>query len=287
MILTTKHKIFLASLAYRPICMLRRISGKGPQGIFRRNRLLWELNLGEVIDFMLYLTGSFEPSLNAFIGKHLKQGGIAIDVGANIGAHTLGMAQAVGQLGQVHAIEATDYAYKKLERNIELNPEIAQQIHPHHCMLLAKTATSNETAPVDAIHSRWPFDTREHRHNKHQGVFKEIGDANKTTLDALIQDLGIERIDLIKIDVDGNELDVLKGGQATFTKYQPTIIMEVALDYHPAEAPKGFNNIYALLKSYGYRLHDLKGRPLPETTDGLKQIVPKGGSMNVLAKPFA
>lgn len=287
MILQTRHKIFLASLAYRPICILRRIFGKGPQGVFRRNNLLWELNIGEVIDFMLYLTGSFEPSLNAFIRKHLKPGDTAIDVGANIGAHTLGMARAVGPQGQVHPIEATGYAFRKLKRNIELNPAIAPQISPHHCMLLAEKPTSDEAIPVDAIHSSWPFDTKESRHNKHQGVFKAVGDAKKTTLDALIDDLSIDRIDLIKIDVDGNELDVLKGGQTTFTKYQPTIIMEVALDYHPEASPKGFNNIYTLLKAYGYRLHDLKGRPLPDTTEGLKQIIPKGGSMNVLAKPSA
>lgn len=141
MTLSTRAKIRLAALAFHFISALRRICGKGPHGQFRRRGFIWDLDLREVVDFMIYLTGSFEGYLDDFIVRNTQDGDVVMDIGANMGAHTLTMGRAVGTTGIVYAIEATDYACKKLRRNIELNPSVSSRIKPLHCLLTAEDGT--------------------------------------------------------------------------------------------------------------------------------------------------
>lgn len=283
MLLQTKHKIFLASLAYHPIRWFRALLGRSGSGRFRRGGFFWELDLGEVVDFMIYLTGGFENSLNKFIRKNLSEDMVALDIGANIGAHTLSMGAGVGPGGQTHAIEATEYAFAKLTQNIALNPAVAGQITAHHCMLLPPTDQADQSAVKDAIHSSWPFKSKQERHRSHQGVCKTIGNARKMNLDELCDELQLKRLDLIKLDVDGNEWDVLSGGTKTFERFKPLIVMEVAPDYHETGHEKGFPNIHRLLSDLGYRFQRFDGKALPETAEELARSIPSGASRNVVA----
>ena len=69
----------------------------------------------------------------------VRRGDIVLDIGANIGAHTLHLAQAVGAAGKVWAIEPTDYAMAKLKANIALNPGLAARIVCCQLMLVDRT----------------------------------------------------------------------------------------------------------------------------------------------------
>lgn len=280
MIIQTKKKIFLASLAYHPIHWIRKILGQPNKGKFKRSGYIWELDLGEVVDFMIYLVGGFENYLSDFIRRNLEDGMIALDIGANIGAHTLTMGKSVGSSGKAHAIEATDYAYNKLIRNIGLNPEIVDHIKAHHCMLIPDT-TSPEIFSQE-IHSSWPFQSQEKRHQSHQGVLKTIGEAQKISLDQLSADLGISRLDLIKIDVDGNEWNVLSGGRKTIDRFRPIIIMEIAPDYREANSESGFPQIHRFLTELDYRFYTFDGKVLPDQAEELARVIPEGASINVV-----
>ncbi|HAV12746.1 MAG TPA: hypothetical protein DCX06_04510 [Opitutae bacterium] len=279
--LQTKHKIFIASLAFRVIRIARSITGKSLVGQFKRGDFTWELDLQEVVDFMIYISGSFEGDLNRFIAKNLGNGDIAMDIGANIGAHTLMMGKSVGQDGHVYAIEATEYAYKKLIQNIQLNPTIDAHITPTHSILSSKECQKRHIE----IHSSWPFETNEQRHASHQGVFKTTGAAATTTLDQIVKTHGLQRLDMIKLDVDGNEWDVLSGAQETLSQLQPTILMEVAPDYHSPEDLKGFYNIHALLSELDYAFYTFKGQLLSGTAKEIANSIPNGASQNVVLVP--
>ncbi|PXA05555.1 hypothetical protein DDZ13_01395 [Coraliomargarita sinensis] len=283
MILQTKHKIFLASLVYHPNRWLRTILGKTDLGQFSRNGFKWELDLSEVVDFSIYLTGGFERYLNKFIESNLSNGMIALDIGANIGAHTLTMGRSIAPEGQAHAIEATEYAFRKLSQNIKLNPRISDHVIAHHCMLMPSSDQDIESNTPNEIHSSWPFHSRQSRHQSHQGVLKSIGTARKISLDCLCAELDLKRLDLMKIDVDGNEWDVLSGGLETLERFSPVIVMEVAPDYHQTGATKSFPNIHRLLTDLGYCFFHLDGKRLPTTAEALGNSVPDGASMNVVA----
>ena len=72
---------------------LRTLAGKGDVGVFRRGGIVWELDLREGIDFAIYLQGGFEAATLREYGRIVRSGFVALDIGANIGSHTLPLAQ--------------------------------------------------------------------------------------------------------------------------------------------------------------------------------------------------
>ncbi|MDZ4776369.1 MAG: FkbM family methyltransferase [Alphaproteobacteria bacterium] len=87
----------------------------------RTDGLLMEVDEADIIDFNIRHFGAWEPALGALIAAHLKPGDRAVDIGANIGAHTLTMAKAVGAGGLVTAIEPGKTTAARLRRNAEIN----------------------------------------------------------------------------------------------------------------------------------------------------------------------
>src|SRR6202008_4652242 len=135
--LTTKTKEALASFAYRCTAGARAIVGKDNSVIVNRGGVRWSLDLAEGIDFSIYLLGAFEPSTAATIQKLVKPGDVALDIGANIGAHTLGLARSVGPQGRVFAFEPTDFAFQKLLQNLSLNADLQARTSPRQLLLSA------------------------------------------------------------------------------------------------------------------------------------------------------
>ena len=77
------------------------------------------------IDFAIYLGGMFERNTALALRKLVRPSSLVLDIGANIGAHTLRLANLVGSSGRVFAFEPTDFAYSKLQANLDLNPALA------------------------------------------------------------------------------------------------------------------------------------------------------------------
>src|SRR3954470_4472656 len=87
----------------------------------RRNGLTFEVDIREGIDLSLFLFGSFERDVLTTIKALVSADGTCIDVGANIGALTLPLAEYL-ERGHVYAVEPTDFAFGKLRKNLALNP---------------------------------------------------------------------------------------------------------------------------------------------------------------------
>ena len=163
--LSTKQKIAIATCASRVVRSGRRIFGKASSGGFTRHGIRWELDLREGIDFAIWLFGHFEPDAYAAYRKRLKPGDVVLDIGANIGAHALPLAQCVAPGGKVLAFEPTVYAFKKLQRHRELNPELGKVLHAQQLLLM-----DSPTAAVPAtIASAWPLEETDGLHPDHFG----------------------------------------------------------------------------------------------------------------------
>src|SRR5271165_6032794 len=80
----------------------------------------YELHLDELIDSSIYYTGAFEPETTAAIRRLVRTGFVALDIGANVGCHTLRMAKLVGTAGRVFAFEPMPWARAKLQKNLSL-----------------------------------------------------------------------------------------------------------------------------------------------------------------------
>jgi FkbM family methyltransferase len=280
MVLTTKTKVALATIAYRTIATGRAIVGKSNSANVRRGGVRWCLDLSEGIDFSIYLLGAFERSTHIALQKLVKSGDIVFDIGANIGAHTLGLAQSVGSAGKVYAFEPTDFAFEKLKRNLALNPELEVRTHTHQILLADAPTASREPE----IYASWHLGADYSVHPKHRGRLATTLHATVDTLDGFVERESIDRLNLIKMDVDGHEYSVLKGAVETLCEFRPVLVMEMSPYVHE-EQGHGFDALVGLLRDVGYSLQDASTwKPLPLRTDELESLIPDGASINVIAR---
>lgn len=276
MVLTTKAKIFGAKILYQLVTIGRNLIGGKNTVLVNRGGLNWRLTLSEGIDFSIYLLGAFEKSTGAALRGVTKPGDVVLDLGANIGAHTLPLALAVGPRGHIYSFEPTNFAFQKLTENLALNPELVPRVTAEQSFLVA----DRESAVPDSVYSSWPLTASEGLHEKHLGHLNSTSGAYSTTLDDYVEARAITRVDLVKLDVDGNEMTVLQGAKRTLTKFCPTILMEVSPYVH-GEGDQSFSDLIQVLRDCGYRHVDiLSGKRMALDADLLQSMVPDGAGIN-------
>ncbi|MCX7114114.1 MAG: FkbM family methyltransferase [Proteobacteria bacterium] len=278
--LKTKQKIAIANLAQTAVMGVRCLLGKGPNTKVRRSNVEWDLDLREGIDFSIWLLGSFEPETVRCYKKIVKAGDVVLDIGANIGAHTLPLAQAVGAQGKVIAFEPTDYAYAKLSKNCLLNPDLAERIHCLQVMLVDSEIAGK---PTPGLYSSWPLKEEIGLHELHQGRLMTTTGADARMLDSVILSLKLDRVDFIKLDIDGFECGMMRGASGVLSKWKPTIIMELS-PYVLDEQGSSLDELIDLLRKHTYALYDLSAKKeISMDSAQLHKMIPKGAGMNVLA----
>jgi FkbM family methyltransferase len=279
--ISTKQKIRIARTAARLVTGVRRSLGAGKAADVRRGGLNWRLDLGESIDFAIYLLSAFERGTQRQYGQILKASDVALDIGANIGAHTLPIARCVGPLGRVHAFEPTAFAFAKLAANIARNPALGERITARQILL----SDGGAAAPPAAIAASWPLDGGRGGHPLHGGREKTTQGAKAQTLDFYVARAGLERIDFIKLDVDGNECQVLRGWRETLRRFRPPIILELA-PYVFSGGENSFEAFIELLRRAGYKLlRSPGGGALSLDAATLARAIPQGASINAWALP--
>lgn len=278
--LKTKHKIRLARSLQILVMAIRNAFGLPPVASVARGGLHWQLDLREGIDFSIWLLGCFEPETVRCYSRLIRAGDTVLDVGANIGAHTLPIARLVGTTGRVIAFEPTDYAFTKLAKNVAANPAISGRIRCVQTMLV-DVAEGFSPPP---LYSSWPLASEAGSHAEHQGRLMASTRATATSLDAVVDELALERVDCIKLDIDGFECQMLRGSSASLARWQPAIVMELA-PYVLEEHGGSVEEMLSLLYQHGYSLYALDGRKrLPADPIEIRRMIPDGASLNVLAR---
>jgi FkbM family methyltransferase len=160
-----------------------------------------------------YVLGTSDPEEQRWLAATLHPGDVFWDLGANIGFFTLLGAHLVGEEGAVVAFEPWPENVQQLQRNIALNH-------------LGNVATV--TAAVTASSGRGAFSLPDGRREAGR-LGAESGssiDVATTTIDAEVE-AGRRSPDVIKLDIEGAELDALRGGLATIAAVLPTLLVEV------------------------------------------------------------
>ena len=119
----TQIKMFFGKILYRLVHLICHEDKR----IIIRNGIKYEIDLSEGIDLSLFLFGNFQKHVSQNKYLSLPQDAVIFDVGANAGIMSLQFATLV-PLGKVYSFEPTFYAFSKLEKNLELNPELAKRI---------------------------------------------------------------------------------------------------------------------------------------------------------------
>lgn len=226
----------------------------------------------DLIGRSIFESGYYEAETVKLIQKLLAPGMVFFDVGAHIGQYTLVASQAVGATGQVHSFEPDPDTYKWLQRNARLNRLNNVQLTP--------MALSNESG----IRQLYLATSQSIGCNSLSPPSNYSGNTchiECTTVDAYVEMKGIQRVDLIKVDVEGAEGSVLQGASSLLrSENKPIIIMEFeearqkALGSSCAKlADVLTSNGYSLFTAQGQRARDY----VPSASD------PAG--LNVLAIP--
>lgn len=258
------------------------LSGQNPNLVLsNRMDINWKLDLDEVIDFCIFLFGAFDKANIDSARNKTNNQFIILDIGANIGAFSLPLAQKLGNEGKIYAFEPSDYAFRKLHENIALNTNLAQNIFPIQCYLSDGTKNNGTTKDV---YASWNMKTKEVRHQKHFGILTPSSQALTTTLDRIIEEIQPKKIDLIKIDADGGELAILKGGVNSIKKFKPILFIELC-QYTAIENGFDIQDLIELLFSLNYEIYNLNDKKLEQSSEKILKMIPHNGIMNVVAQP--
>ncbi len=185
--------------------------------------------------------GEWSPGESALFGQFCRPGHYVVDIGANIGTHTLAFARLVGERGRVFAFEPQRVVAQVLAANVALNS--LTNVHTYHLGVGAKDGTL------------WLADIDYSRGGNFGGVSLDAvarpqGDPRPKYRVAVVRldDFYDQpRLDLIKIDVEGMEADVLRGAGGLIQQHKPVIYAE---NDRPEKSPE----LIGLIRSHGYRL---------------------------------
>jgi FkbM family methyltransferase len=163
---------------------------------------------------MLYLGEDHEPEHRALM-RHLSlDGGVCVDVGANIGLHTIPLSRLVGPAGRVFAFEPDPHNFRLLEANLRLND--ARNVTVRQCAL-------GDTDGVCRL-ARNPRNYGDSRVTSELPAWASH-EVPMTTLDEALPELPAGAIRFVKMDVQGSECRVLRGMRATLARHPGVVMM--------------------------------------------------------------
>lgn len=204
------------------------------------------VNTNNYIDSSIYYTGDYEPSLKIQFQRVIGNGTVILDIGANIGFHTLYFSELSGPAGTVVAFEPIESNFNALKENIRLNN--SKNIIAVQTALGEKAETLN--VYIDAGNTNpGAFSLFEKR-----GSNTEIPVAKG---DDELARLNISHVDFIKVDVEGFEIPVLRGLMETIKRCRPTIVFEYDRNYQRRYSFSDIE-IFDLLKNCGYSFFLIK-----------------------------
>lgn len=220
-----------------------------------------------------FISGWYEPETIAMIRRFVRHGQNCIDIGANVGAITIALADACGPNGIVHAFEPGPDYYTRLCKNLELNPDLNTRVKVHSVGL----SDSPGQAPWQA--SSIYMGTA--------SMYKAIRDMSRPTLKLPVVRLDdynpiarLSSIGFVKIDVDGLELQILKGSTGTIRRHKPVLYVETTMWNDEMRAAA--QEIELLLETLGYDLFKIDEKTLEITRTRFPDL-----SFNTLALPIA
>jgi FkbM family methyltransferase len=249
------------------------------------DRLRLRLYLGNDLSLCLYVLGAFEPNAFVFLNRFLEPGMIALDGGANEGLFTLYAARRIGSRGSVLAVEPSTREFERLTANIQLNRldnvktlNVALGSREGEAVLAVaqpRHAGMNTIDPEDSGQST--------------PAWTESKEAvSVETIDQIVARFRLDRLDLIKLDIEGSEVDALVGARQTISRFRPAILLE-AEEARLASQGRSKEEVVQTLDELDYELWvfdagsaQLRPAEMPGEPEGNAVAAPRGWRPPVL-----
>ena len=191
-------------------------SGIKTEIIYRKNILL-KIHLDDWIQQQVYFLGDYEKPEIDYISQYLKPGNVFVDIGANIGLFSLNASKIVGDKGKVISFEAFSSNYRQFKNNIEINN--------FKNIISENKAISNQNSTVEILYNEGDHNIGMASSFLKHFTSKEI--VESITLDDYASNNSIEKIDLIKIDIEGGEYNAILGMTKILSDSKPQVLIEI------------------------------------------------------------
>ena len=155
------------------------------------------------------IAGTYEAEVQSVLARHVGPGESAFDIGAHLGFFTLLLARLVGDDGEVVSVEPDPFMGPRLESNLQKNQARNVKV---------------VRAAVGTVAEDRRFSPGAGGGVGHLAEDGEI-EVKGTTLDQLAESFGPPK--LVKVDVEGGEIEVLEGGSTLLSKHRPILVVEV------------------------------------------------------------
>jgi FkbM family methyltransferase len=220
----------------------------------KRYRQRFYVDTASFLEWTLFFYGTYEEPVLRLIEASLRPGECAIDVGANIGIHSVVMAKCVGSSGRVLSLEPNPRVAKRLRQNLDLNG--LDQVDVYDFAASDRAGTAILRAP--------PGD------DANQGT-ATLGPGNGESirvttrkLDDLTNRFAIK---LVKIDAEGWEYPVLRGAERLLREGHPRLLFEFSPETW-ASAGWAWQDCLTYLRGLGYKQWSTVTRHGLERLDG-------------------
>jgi FkbM family methyltransferase len=199
------------------------------------------------VDYFRLFPGDYEQDNFEFVKSNVKPGDVVLDIGGHIGLMAVLFGKIVKENGKVFSFEPTPGSYLNLRETIRIN-KMNKIVSP------LNMAVTERSGPVDFFISDNIVDVANtltpYEKNKELKVIK----VEATSIDDFVIKHKLNKINFIKIDAEGAELKVLKGGSQTISQLKP----KINLALHP-EAIIANNDslsaIYDYINELGYYIY--------------------------------
>ena len=232
---------------------------KNPGG----GRLLCDLS--DWVPWNVFLFGRYiaERECEDYMLSRLADNAIVVfDIGANIGYYSVQFARLIGPKGIVHSFEPLTHLGRVLEENRELNGL-------ENIFIVNKIVSNIEEIQRIYIASEdnWGRSSLMRPSEKYE-------DVESITVDSYCDTLGIDHIDLVKIDVEGHELSVLKGMEKALEEHCVRDIFVELNSKNLCQSGTSVEDVVAYMNCFDYRPHTIEaGRALAGTPKGNESLV--------------
>jgi FkbM family methyltransferase len=226
-----------------------------------------ELDISDYVGHFMYF--GFKDEAYEKLFSLAKAGNTVLDIGANIGFTALALSKACGNEGSVFAFEPDPFNFSRLSQHISLNKNKTVSAH--------NIGLGDKEGELKLVISR--ADNR--------GMNRIDGSAEKnfilvkvSTADTFVKENALKKIDLIKIDVEGFELNVLKGCENILRTFKPVLFIEVDDDNLKAQGNSA-KDLLEFLESERYKCTEVISGKIVSSESELKKC-----HMDVVCRPI-
>lgn len=193
------------------------------------------------VDAMILQHNIWEKDSVDIVQLLVKEGDVVLDVGANFGYYSLMFSKLVGLKGRVIASEPTVFFRERLNTHIKTNAVTNVKVLPFGFSDKDDTLDIKIDASTATMHM------------PETDSFLISETIELITLDRHVKEYKVERLDFIKVDIDGHEPQFLKGATQTISQFKPDILLEInPINYYLAGV--AIWDFYDQIKSIGYKI---------------------------------